>query len=156
MAPKKFRRVVIEYPPVPTRKWRPPRKDHAHVPQPFNRKPIKRKPLYPKHHKGGNYSKLRKIWHSYRMIKDRYQAILNGNYSQCDIKFPVQDRGKQGPANCFIAIGYTKILDMAKWDSKTLNKILEFGEQLYRTSIAINKLSCNCTSPKEVCIVKRF
>lgn len=65
-------------------------------------------------------------------------------------RYPQPDRGKQGPANCFVAIGYTRIKEMAKWTSDSIKHILDIGERLFRSSISMSGSKCSCTTPREV------
>lgn len=142
----KAKKVEIEYPPVPLRKWKPPHKPHHADPQ--NRKEMSRKPEFP-HSEKLHPSTLDKVWHKYKMISKRC-AVLYGSHAQSDLKFPVKVRGKQGPANCFVAIGFSKCKEMQNWEEKSLNLILDIGNKLYHQSIRLNKASCTCASPKEV------
>lgn len=142
----KAKKVQIEYPPVPLRKWKPPHKPHHADPQ--NRKEMSRKPEFP-HSEKLHPSTLDKVWHKYKMISKRC-AVLYGSHAQSDLKFPVKVRGKQGPANCFVAIGFSKCKEMQNWEEKSLNLILDIGNKLYHQSVRLNKATCTCASPKEV------
>lgn len=131
--PKPRKKVVIEYPPVPTKKWIPP-----------DKRPKKpRKPAYVKP-KGITQklkvSSLKKVWHQFRVYDN--MAVLSGHFSQTHKRFREKSKGFQGPCNCYVALAFTKIYNMEQWNEYMIDKVLETGDQLYLTSLQHLKDKC--------------
>lgn len=131
--PKPRKKVVVEYPPVPTRKWIPP-----------DRRPKKpRKPAYVKPEgltQKLEVSSLNKVWHEFR-IRDG-MAVLSGHFSQTHRRFGPKTSGHQGPSNCYVAVAFSKLYPMEHWRENTIDKILELGDQLYLKSLQRLKDKC--------------
>lgn len=124
---------MIEYPPVPTRKWIPP-----------DQRPRKpRKPAYVKPEgitQKLKISNLSKVWHQFRIYDS--MAILSGHFSQSHKRFNMKTRGLQGPCNCYVAVAFSKIYKMEQWNEYMVDKILEVGDQLYLSSLQHLKNKC--------------
>lgn len=118
--------MVIDYPPVPTKKWIPP-----------DKRPKKpRKPAYVKPEgitQKLEVSSLNKVWHDFRIYDN--MAIISGHFSQSHKRFRPKSRGFQGPCNCHVAIALAKLHKMEEWNENMVNKILEVGDQLYLRSL---------------------
>lgn len=131
--PKPRKKVVIEYPPVPTKKWIPP-----------DKRPKKpRKPAYVKPEgitQKLKISSLNKVWHEFRIYDN--MAIISGHFSQSHKRFIPKTKGFQGPCNCYVAVALAKIYKMETWNENTVDKILELGNELYLSSLQHLKDKC--------------
>lgn len=131
--PKPRKKVVIEYPPVPTKKWIPP-----------DKRPKKpKKPAYVKPEGVTQklaVSSLNKVWHQFRMYE--HMAVLTGHFSQSHKRFRPKSKGFQGPCNCHVAIAFSRIYKMEQWNEDMIDKILEVGDQLYLSSLQHLKDKC--------------
>ncbi|KAL3271898.1 hypothetical protein HHI36_022368 [Cryptolaemus montrouzieri] len=130
MAPKPVARkkVEIEYPPVPRKKWIPPEQ----------RPKEPRVPAYVKP-KGLNQplkiSSLLKIWHRFVLQKsNRY--VLVASFSQTHRRFRLKTNGMQGSCNCIVACMMSRMYKMESWNLNYLNEIMCIGNSLYEKSIA--------------------
>ncbi|XP_015114040.1 uncharacterized protein LOC107039093 [Diachasma alloeum] len=77
-------------------------------------------------------------WFNFRVLSPT-SAILSGSYSMSDKHFKFQSRGKQGTAAAVISIILGSIYDPKTWTKYHVDKILEYGDKLYRRSLARNK-----------------
>ncbi|XP_045468526.1 uncharacterized protein LOC123676579 [Harmonia axyridis] len=128
MAPKSaFKKVKIEYPPVPRKKWIPPdeRPKEPRVPAYVKPKGISQ-PL--------KISSLVRIWHKFVLYQNsRY--VLAGSFSQTHKRFRLKTNGMQGSCNCIVACIMANIFKMEQWDFNVMNQILFVGDKLYEKSI---------------------
>ncbi|CAG9829599.1 unnamed protein product [Diabrotica balteata] len=127
MRTKKRRVVKIDYPPLTTRKWIPPEE------RPKRRK---KPPAYIKPEgidQKLKISSLRKIWHQF-VYYDK-TAILLGHYGQTAKKYYDKTRGLQGSCNCAVACVFAYLFPMDTWNSSTIDRILDIGDNLYVKSI---------------------
>ncbi|XP_063994628.1 uncharacterized protein LOC135172523 [Diachasmimorpha longicaudata] len=77
-------------------------------------------------------------WFNFRALSPT-SSILTGSYSMSDKHFKFQSRGKQGTATAVASIILGKIYDPKTWTKFHVDKILEYGDKLYRRSLARNK-----------------
>ncbi|KAL1502116.1 hypothetical protein ABEB36_007308 [Hypothenemus hampei] len=125
---KKYRakpkpKPVINYPPVPTKKWIPPdKRKKSPKPEPKYIKPegLTQKLVT---------STLKKVWHKYEIYGEA--AIITGHFSQFCKRFSFKSNGLQGACNSAIACIYSQLYEMAFWDGDLLDEILLKGNDLY-------------------------
>lgn len=127
-SPPKRKKVVIDYPEVPTRTWIPPDARRKVVVKPPQEKYKKPEGLDQKL----DISSLKKMWCQFEIIGDR--AVLPGTISQNSKKFTAKTRGYQAPANVVVAITYSQMYEMQRWKSHYVDKILSTGDALYLDS----------------------
>ncbi|XP_017785371.1 PREDICTED: uncharacterized protein LOC108568673 [Nicrophorus vespilloides] len=135
-------KVEIVYPPLTTKTWIPP----------DQRKRKKRKPKWvkpPELTLKLDVSNLKKIWHAYRLIAGC--GVLYGHYGQTHCKFLYTTNGLQGPANCVIAILFSKISKCPHWDAYTLDEILNVGDRYFAESKKFHK----CKKLLHICDLNR-
>lgn len=73
-------------------------------------------------------------WHSWKAISsDRW--ILRGTFDETDEKFEGENRGKQGVCMAATAIAYTKLMNVAKWTTRVIDKILNDGDEFYTITV---------------------
>ncbi|XP_050312068.1 uncharacterized protein LOC126747451 [Anthonomus grandis grandis] len=131
MGAKKFRKhkakprpkVVINYPPVPTRKWIPPDQ---------RKKPPKAEPKYVKPEGISQklaISTLKKVWNKFDVYGDA--GIIVGHFSQLHKRFTFKSNGYQGSCNSAMACIYSQLFKMAQWTPYFLDEILLRGDELY-------------------------
>ncbi|XP_044763345.1 uncharacterized protein LOC123320203 [Coccinella septempunctata] len=128
MAPKPAgkRKVEIEYPPVPRKKWVPPdqRPKEPRVPAYVKPKGLNQ-PL--------KVSSLVKVWNKFVLYRNKY--VLAGSYSQTHKRFRLKTNGMQGACNCIVACVMSSMWRMERWSTHILNQILAVGDHLYEKSI---------------------
>ncbi|XP_028139261.2 uncharacterized protein LOC114333567 isoform X2 [Diabrotica virgifera virgifera] len=127
MRTKKRRVVKIDYPPLTTRKWIPPEE------RPKRRK---KPPAYIKPEgidQKLQVSSLRKIWHQF-VYYDK-TGILLGHYGQTGKKYLDKTRGLQGSCNCAVACVFAYLFPMDTWNSSTIDRMLDIGDNLYTKSV---------------------
>nr|CAH7728598.1 unnamed protein product [Callosobruchus chinensis] len=135
--PKPRPKPVINYPPVPTKKWIPP-----------DQRPKKPKPppAYVKPEgitQKLRISSLKKVWNQYEII-GKIPTLL-GHFSQTHKKYTFKTNGYQGACNCAIACVFAHIYKMKIWTRYYLDQILDLGDNLYVRTI---------TQPSESCLVE--
>ncbi|CAH2003564.1 unnamed protein product [Acanthoscelides obtectus] len=135
--PKPRPKPVINYPPVPTKKWIAP-----------DQRPKKPKPP-PAYIKPEGItqrletSSLKRVWNQYEFIGKI--PILFGHFSQTHKKYSFKTKGYQGACNCAVACIFAHIYKMNMWTSYHLDQILDIGDSLYVKTI---------TQPSENCLVE--
>lgn len=141
--PKPKPKVVIDYPPVPTKKWIPPDR---------RKKPPKPEPKYVKPEgitQKLAVSSLKKVWHKFDVYG--HAAILTGHFSQSHKRFTFKSNGLQGiilyytyylvyvcmckpilgACNSAIACVYSQLYQMFSWTKSLLDEILVRGDELF-------------------------
>ncbi|KAJ8954145.1 hypothetical protein NQ318_005739 [Aromia moschata] len=139
--PKQRQKVVINYPPVPTKKWIPPDKRPKKKPEPVYVKP---KGITQKL----KISSLKKIWHQYAIVGKT--AILLGHYCQTHKKFHAKNLGHQGACNCAMACTFAYLHKMADWTRSYIDEILDRGDELYEKSLQQPAGLCRVHIPPEL------
>lgn len=149
MAPYK-KKIVINYPPVTTRRWRPPARDLPHVATPFKRKVFLRRPIYPQKNVYLVPRKdLAKKWKKYIFLLGTNIVILRGTTNQNSLKYTFYHRGKQGACSCLAAIGVLQCCECPNWTKWTIDKILDIGDRIFTDSCK-NNPNKQCESIPEV------
>ncbi|XP_030747483.1 uncharacterized protein LOC115875982 isoform X2 [Sitophilus oryzae] len=128
VAKKKYKakpkpKPVIDYPPVPTKKWIPPEK---------RKKPPKPEPKYKKPEGISQklaISTLKKVWNKFDIHDDA--GILVGHFSQFHKRFSFKSNGYQGACNSAIACVYSNLYKMADWTPQILDEIIIRGDEIY-------------------------
>lgn len=69
-------------------------------------------------------------WYNFKEI-DHGKWILRGTMTQWNLLFPEPNRGKQSIANCFTALAYAYMFALQRFQSRTINDILKYGDRLY-------------------------
>ncbi|XP_023310426.1 uncharacterized protein LOC111691585 [Anoplophora glabripennis] len=139
--PKMKPKPVIEYPPVPTKKWIPP-----------DQRAKKKRPPHPYTKPAGvtqklAISSLKKVWNQFNVYGNT--AVLTGHYSQTYKKYSFKTNGYQGACNCAVACTFAYIYKMHTWTCYCLDKILDLGDELYTKSTQQEAGRCLTLVPPE-------
>lgn len=85
-------------------------------------------------------------WHSWKAVTSE-KWFLRGTFDETNDKFEKENRGKQGVCMAATAIAYTKVMDVAKWTTKVVDKILNAGDEFYTITIVKLKFKEKYVSP---------
>ncbi|XP_019769617.1 uncharacterized protein LOC109544047 isoform X1 [Dendroctonus ponderosae] len=121
--PKPRPKPVINYPPVPTKKWIPPDQ---------RKKQLKPEPKYVKPEGISQklaISTLGKVWNKFSIHGEA--GIITGHFSQFHKRFSFKSNGFQGACNSGLACAFSQIYKMALWSERLLDEILLRGDELY-------------------------
>ncbi|KAG7213515.1 hypothetical protein KM043_002783 [Ampulex compressa] len=78
-----------------------------------------------------------KRWYRFRVLTPN-SSILRGSYSMSDPHFKYRSRGRQAAPSSVVAIVYGRLFEPKEWLKDYVDQILEYGDKLFRVSIARN------------------
>ncbi|KAL3277893.1 hypothetical protein HHI36_013234 [Cryptolaemus montrouzieri] len=68
-------------------------------------------------------------------------AVLRGSRHQGDIRYGTSSHNRQCTAHAAVALAYNHAFPCTNWDGHTVDSILDFGDNLYKKSIAVRRNS---------------
>lgn len=83
--------------------------------------------------------KLPEKWHRFKVLTPN-RAILRGSTSTTDKRFKILSRGRQESAAAAVAIVIGHLFQPPDWTSGLVDKVLEYGDRVFRVSQARCKL----------------
>ncbi|XP_034948790.1 uncharacterized protein [Chelonus insularis] len=90
-------------------------------------------------HENVKKKSIPKKWFKFDVLSPT-TAILRGSYSMSDKRFKFGSRGQQGAACSVIAIVFGCLCQPKEWTSNFVDQILKYGDKLFRTSQARNRI----------------
>ncbi|XP_014472009.1 PREDICTED: uncharacterized protein LOC106743037 [Dinoponera quadriceps] len=83
-----------------------------------------------------------KRWHRFRALTPR-SFIIRGSRAMSDPRFKYRSRGRQAAPCSVVALVYGRIFSPKEWTQKHIDQVLEYGDKLFRLSMARNQVKAD-------------